>query len=107
MDSRWKFLHYGMTELWGRMWKAWAGKGKTGASEAGVRRKRKFPGKSAVHPEDVTRSELKVAKHVSHVPRKAAIVHTIPVPQTDTGGWGENPKAGGRSIVKELGKMAP
>ena len=36
MDSRWRFLHYGMTELWGRMWKAWAGKGKTGASEGGV-----------------------------------------------------------------------
>ena len=50
---------------------------------------------------------IKVAKHACRVPRKAAIVHTIPVPQTDTGGWGENPKAGGRSIVKELGKMTP
>ena len=30
-----------------------------------------------------------------------------PVPKTDTGGRGENPKAGGRSIAKELGKMAP
>ena len=49
----------------------------------------------------------RVAKHVSRVPRKAAIVHTVPVPETDTGGRGENPKAGGRSIVKELGKMAP
>ena len=48
-----------------------------------------------------------VAKHAGFVPRKAAIVHKAPVPQTDTGGWGENPKAGGRSIVKELGKMAP
>ena len=27
--------------------------------------------------------------------------------ETDTGGRGENPKAGGRSIVKELGKMTP
>ena len=27
-----------------------------------------------------------VAKHVSHVPRKAAIVYMIPVPETDTGG---------------------
>ena len=49
----------------------------------------------------------RVAKHAVPVPRKAAIVHTVPVPQTDTGGWGENPKAGGRSIVKELGKMTP
>ena len=41
------------------------------------------------------------------VPRKAAIAARAPVPKTDTGGWGEDPKAGGRSIVKELGKMAP
>ena len=53
------------------------------------------------------RSENKVAKHVSPVPRKAAIAIHIPVPQTDTGGKGENPKAGGGSIAKELGKMAP
>ena len=53
------------------------------------------------------RSEIRVAKHVSHVPRKAAIAFIVPVPQTDTGRKGENPKADGRSIVKELGKMAP
>ena len=41
------------------------------------------------------------------MPRKAAIVYPIPVPQTDTGRRGENPKADGRSIVKELGKMTP
>ena len=41
------------------------------------------------------------------VARKAAIVFSKPVPQTDTGRSGENPKAGGRSIVKELGKMTP
>ncbi len=29
------------------------------------------------------------------------------VPQTDTGGWGENPKALERTLVKELGKMTP
>ena len=28
------------------------------------------------------------------------------VPQTDTGGWGENPKASGTMFVKELGKKA-
>jgi hypothetical protein len=31
----------------------------------------------------------------------------VPVPQTDTGGRGENPKTIGRTLVKELGKMAP
>jgi hypothetical protein len=36
-------------------------------------------------------------------------VRTIhrPVPQTDTGVPGEHPKAFGRTLVKELGKMAP
>ena len=71
------------------------------------KRSRSAGGKPAARSEGVTRSELRVAKHAGHVPRKAAIVYAAPVPQTDTGGWGENPKAGGRSIVKELGKMAP
>ena len=71
------------------------------------KRRRRAAGKTAVQAGGVTRSENKVAKYVSHVPRKAAIVLCVPVPQTDTGGWGENPKAGGRSIVKELGKMTP
>ena len=31
----------------------------------------------------------------------------VPVPQTDTGRRGENPKARERTPVKELGKMAP
>ena len=39
--------------------------------------------------------------------RKAAIVVSVPVPQTDTGSRGENPQADGRSVVKELGKMTP
>ena len=29
----------------------------------------------------------------------------VPVPQTDTGRRGENPKTSGRTLVKELGKM--
>ena len=49
----------------------------------------------------------KVAKRAYAPPGKAAIVLRAPVPETDTGGRGENPEAGGRSIVKELGKMAP
>jgi hypothetical protein len=31
----------------------------------------------------------------------------VPVPQTDTGRKGENPKARERTLVKELGKMTP
>jgi hypothetical protein len=31
----------------------------------------------------------------------------VPVPQTDTGRRGENPKARERTPVKELGKMTP
>ena len=41
------------------------------------------------------------------LPRKAAIVIYVPVPQTDTGRRGENPQLDGRSVVKELGKMTP
>ena len=36
MDNRLKFLYCDITELWGRMWRAWAGNGKTGTSEVGV-----------------------------------------------------------------------
>ncbi len=32
---------------------------------------------------------------------------TVPVPQTDTGGRGENPKARERTLVKEFGKITP
>ena len=31
----------------------------------------------------------------------------LPVPQTDTGRWVEDTKANGRTLVKELGKLAP
>jgi hypothetical protein len=31
----------------------------------------------------------------------------VPVPQTDTGRRGENPKTNGRTLVKELGKLTP
>ena len=50
---------------------------------------------------------MKVAKSGEGVPGKAAIAAYAPVPQTDTGRKGEEPEAGGRSIVKELGKMTP
>ena len=53
------------------------------------------------------RTETEVGKHREYMPGKAAMASYVPVPETDTGGQGENPQADGRSIVKELGKMAP
>jgi hypothetical protein len=42
------------------------------------------------------------------LPRKASMrVLLAPVPQTDAGRQGENPKVLGRTAVKELGKMTP
>ena len=48
-----------------------------------------------------------VGKSAERAPRKAAMAPRAPVPQTDTGGWGEDPQADGRSTAKELGKMVP
>jgi hypothetical protein len=39
------------------------------------------------------------------LPRKASSEFQVTVPQTDTGGRGENPKARERTLVKELGKI--
>ena len=33
--------------------------------------------------------------------------HVVTVPQTDTGGRGENPQALERNLAKELGKLPP
>ena len=43
------------------------------------------------------------------LPRKAPVELTtvVTVPQTDTGGRGEDPKALERTLPKELGKMTP
>ncbi len=43
------------------------------------------------------------------LPRKAPAECTsvVTVPETDTGGRGENPKALERTLLKELGKMTP
>ena len=35
------------------------------------------------------------------------LARMVPVPQTDTGRRGENPKVSERTLVKELGKMTP
>ena len=43
----------------------------------------------------------------SHWREKLLGSEGMPVPQTDTGRRGENPKTSGRTLVKELGKMTP
>ena len=44
----------------------------------------------------------------STLPRKASSgVRVLTVPETDTGGWGEYPKALEITLVKELCKLAP
>ena len=53
-------------------------------------------------------SERQVTKQLnSRWQEKLRISDEVPVPQTDTGGRGENPKTIGRTLVKELGKMTP
>ena len=54
----------------------------SGAREWKDRDKRRswWIGKSAYQSEDVMWTEIKVGKHMSHVPRKAAIELYIPVP---------------------------
>ncbi len=44
---------------------------------------------------------------ISHCQEKRLASHLVPVPQTDTGRRGENPKVRGITLAKELGKMAP
>jgi hypothetical protein len=53
---------------------------------------------------------LATAKEKSNEPRcqeKLLARLKVPVPQTDTGRRGENPKVRGKTLVKELGKMHP
>ena len=40
-------------------------------------------------------------------PRKSSRVISCDRTKTDTGRWGEKPQALGRTLVKELGKLAP
>ena len=65
-------------------------------------------GKStAIRPELRRRARLE-AKWLEGFPRKTSV--RTPVSdrtKTDTGRWGEYPKALGRTVVKELGKIAP
>jgi hypothetical protein len=44
---------------------------------------------------------------ISHCQEKPLARSEVPVPQTDTGRRGENPKAREKTLAKELGKMTP
>ncbi len=44
---------------------------------------------------------------IPHCQEKPLVRSRVPVPQTDTGRRGENPKVIERTLVKELGKMTP
>jgi hypothetical protein len=44
---------------------------------------------------------------IPHCREKLLARQKVPVPQTDTGRRGENPKVSERTLVKELGKMTP
>ena len=74
MDNRWRFLYYDMTELWGHVQRAEAGNGIP--VQAGYQSHWKI--RAAMGRRDAERN--KVVKSVSCASRKAAIVHTIPVP---------------------------
>ena len=54
------------------------------------------------------RREVLVPKYpMSHCQENFLVRISLPVPQTDTGSRGENPKVSERTFVKELGKMTP
>ena len=57
----------------------------------------------------MTRPSFGLAEVVdAMLPRKASKLQAQEtVPETNTGGQGENPKALERTLVKELGKIAP
>jgi hypothetical protein len=56
----------------------------------------------------MTTRDLSLDASDSKLPRKAARgAKNQSVPETDTGGWGENPKALEKTELKELCKLAP
>ena len=52
-------------------------------------------------------SESEPKAREPHCREKLLTRRRVPVPQTDTGRRGENPKVRGKTLVKELGKMYP
>ena len=68
------------------------------------RREVKSRGDSLPRPARATACPEALLHPATKSPRRT--IHR-PVPQTDTGVLGEHPKAFGRTLVKELGKMIP
>ena len=76
-----------------------------GRLSSGGRRELKSRGDRRPRPARATAFDLEALLHPA---TKSLTVTTIrPVPQSDTGVLGEYPKAFGRTLVKELGKMTP
>ena len=103
MDSRWKFLHYMVIKKCGdACGTTRARNGKPRASGGGA---------GEENPSGISQGRdadrIKSREAWETRAEKSRYIYHIPVPQTDTGRQGEDPKAGGRSIAKELGKMAP
>ena len=110
MGSRLIFLHhYGMFLQEGRRRVAdptwWNGRFKPVG--AGVRRLRATNDGSTLRRQEEGACSHKLGDPT--LPRKAPteITLMVTVPETDTGGRGENPKALERTLPKELGKMTP
>ena len=54
---------------------------------------------------DGERNKSSEARESPLARKGASNIVRVPVPQTDAGGRGENPKTNERTLVKELGKM--
>ena len=74
MDNRLRFLYCGMTELWGHVRRAGARNGSR--VQAGYQAHRQIRVLMGICEAE----RNTVVKPVSHASRKAAIVHTVPVP---------------------------
>ena len=76
MDNRLRFLYRVPSEMWGRRRITGAGNGKTGASAKAEAVGKSAAGKLKRYAERTYSSEARK----STLPRKAAIVHHVPVP---------------------------
>ena len=68
-----------------------------------------MPQTASQHREVMRRARCAHELSDPKLPRKASVEITsgVTVPQTDSGGRGEDPKALERTLLKELGKMTP
>ena len=64
-------------------------------------------GRGARHPRAARPTAFDLEAPRSAATKSPAVTDDRPVPQSDTGVLGEHPKAFGRTLVKELGKMTP